>query len=123
MADAEVAQQNAVTRVFGVDCELVYWMCFYHVMAKVYEKLKVVPEHLSKEVMAGIYDLNFADSQDVFDEQVKQILTKWLDEEQLIWFQGYLERTWMMSSFWRWQCFHTPRDTPPQTTRRSSSTV
>ncbi|ETM30571.1 hypothetical protein L914_21754, partial [Phytophthora nicotianae] len=76
MADAEAAQQNAVTRVFGVDCEFVYLMCFYHVMAKVHEKLKDVPEYLSKQVMADIYDLHCADSQDVYDEQVQQIITK-----------------------------------------------
>ncbi|ETO80216.1 hypothetical protein F444_05216 [Phytophthora nicotianae P1976] len=34
MADAEAAQQNAVVRVFGADCEFVYLMCFYHLLAK-----------------------------------------------------------------------------------------
>ncbi|KUF94256.1 hypothetical protein AM588_10007370 [Phytophthora nicotianae] len=46
MADAEAAQQNAVVRVFGADCEFVYLMCFYHVMAKIHEKLKSVPDRL-----------------------------------------------------------------------------
>eukprot|EP00644_Phytophthora_capsici_P001626 jgi/Phyca11/108155/e_gw1.14.366.1 len=58
--------------------------------------------------MADINDLHFAGNQDVYDEQVIHILTKWLVEEQLIWFQGYFERTWVTSSFWRWQCLHTP---------------
>lgn len=43
MADAEAAQQNAVDQVFGVDSDYVYLMCFYHVMAKVYERVKSVP--------------------------------------------------------------------------------
>ncbi|ETI29929.1 hypothetical protein F443_22954 [Phytophthora nicotianae P1569] len=48
IADAEAAQQNAVVRVFGADCEFVYLMCFYHVMAKVHEKPKSVPDRLSE---------------------------------------------------------------------------
>ncbi|ETP04188.1 hypothetical protein F441_18964 [Phytophthora nicotianae CJ01A1] len=90
MADAGAAQQNAVTRVFGVDSEFVYLMCFYHVMTKVHENLKGIPGRLSEQVMADIYGLHFAASQDVYDEQLKQILTKWSGEEQLVWFQGYL---------------------------------
>ncbi|ETN23726.1 hypothetical protein PPTG_00257 [Phytophthora nicotianae INRA-310] len=50
----------------------------------------------------------FAASQDVYDEQVKPILTSWSDEEQMVWFRGYFERTWVTSAFWLWQCFHTP---------------
>ncbi|ETP27147.1 hypothetical protein F441_00313, partial [Phytophthora nicotianae CJ01A1] len=108
MADAEAAQQNKVVRVFGADCEFVYLMCFYHVMAKVHEKLKSVPDRLRDQVMADVYDLHFAASQDVYDEQVKPILTSWSDEEQMVWIRGYFERTWVTSAFWRWQCFHTP---------------
>ncbi|ETI51942.1 hypothetical protein F443_04806, partial [Phytophthora nicotianae P1569] len=83
MADAEAAQQNAVIRVFGADCEFVYLMCFFHVMAKVHEKLKSVPDRLRDQAMADVYDLLFAASQDVYDEQVKTILTSWSDEEQM----------------------------------------
>ncbi|ETO80688.1 hypothetical protein F444_04855 [Phytophthora nicotianae P1976] len=84
MADAEAAQQNAVIRVFGADCEFVYLMCFFHVMAKVHEKLRSVPDRLRDQAMADVYDLLFAASQDVYDEQVKTILTSWSDEEQMI---------------------------------------
>ncbi|ETP53177.1 hypothetical protein F442_01898 [Phytophthora nicotianae P10297] len=108
MADAEAAQQNAVVRVFGADCEFVYLMCFYHVMAKVHDRLKSVPDRLSEQVMADIYDLHFATTSAVFDEQVKQVLTKWSGDEHLVGFQDYFERTWVTSAFWRWQCFHTP---------------
>ncbi|ETL45210.1 hypothetical protein L916_04642 [Phytophthora nicotianae] len=93
MADAEAAQQNAVIRVFGADCEFVYLMCFFHVMAKVHEKRKSVPDRLRDQAMADVYDLLFAASQDVYDEQVKTILTSWSDEEQMVWFRGYFERT------------------------------
>ncbi|ETM52813.1 hypothetical protein L914_03623, partial [Phytophthora nicotianae] len=33
MANAEAAQQNAVEQGFSVDCEVVYVMCFNHVLA------------------------------------------------------------------------------------------
>nr|KAE8930052.1 hypothetical protein PF009_g19844 [Phytophthora fragariae] len=42
MADAEAGQLNAVNQVFGVDSELTYLICFYHVMAKVHERLTAV---------------------------------------------------------------------------------
>ncbi|ETI41456.1 hypothetical protein F443_13311, partial [Phytophthora nicotianae P1569] len=83
MADAEAAQQNAVVRVFGADCEFVYWMCFYHVMAKIHEKLKSVPDRLPGDGGRLLYDLHFAASQDVYDEQVNTILTSRSDEEQM----------------------------------------
>ncbi|KAG2789928.1 hypothetical protein Pcac1_g1510 [Phytophthora cactorum] len=46
MADAEAAQQNAVSQGFGVDSGYAYLMCFYHVMAKVHEKLKGILDSL-----------------------------------------------------------------------------
>ncbi|ETI55364.1 hypothetical protein F443_01952, partial [Phytophthora nicotianae P1569] len=107
MADAEAAQQNAVVRVIGADSDFVYLMCFYHVMTKVHERLKSVPDRLSEQVMADIYDLHFATTSAVYDEQVKQVLTKWSGDEHLVGFQDYFERTWVPSAFWRWQCFHT----------------
>ncbi|ETP00328.1 hypothetical protein F441_22252, partial [Phytophthora nicotianae CJ01A1] len=83
MADAEAAQQNAVVRVIGADSDFVYLMCFYHMMTKVHERLKSVPDHLSEQVMADIYDLHFATTSAVYDEQVKQVLTKWSGDEHL----------------------------------------
>ncbi|KAG3157676.1 hypothetical protein PC128_g21629 [Phytophthora cactorum] len=46
MADAEAAQQNAVSQGFGVDSGYAYLMCFYHVMAKIHEKLKGILDSL-----------------------------------------------------------------------------
>ncbi|ETN05268.1 hypothetical protein PPTG_14041 [Phytophthora nicotianae INRA-310] len=50
-----------------------YLMCFYHVMAKIHEKLKGIPDSLCEGVVAEIYDLHFASSKEVYDEQ-KQIV-------------------------------------------------
>ncbi|KAG3103550.1 hypothetical protein PI124_g14128 [Phytophthora idaei] len=50
MADAQAAQQNAVSQVFGVDSGYAYLMCFYHVMAKVHEKLKGILDSLCERV-------------------------------------------------------------------------
>ncbi|OWZ17240.1 hypothetical protein PHMEG_0008845 [Phytophthora megakarya] len=59
MADAEAAQQNAVEVDFGVDSEFMDLMFFYHVMAKVHEKLKGVADALHAHVVADIYGLHF----------------------------------------------------------------
>ncbi|KAG3232863.1 hypothetical protein PI124_g22059 [Phytophthora idaei] len=108
MADAEAAQQNAVSQVFGVDSDYEYLMCFYHVMAKVHEKLKGILDSLCERVVADIYDLHFASSKEVYDEQMKIVLEKWSREGQLVGFRSYFNNIWMKSEFWRWQCFHTP---------------
>ncbi|ETI29665.1 hypothetical protein F443_23221 [Phytophthora nicotianae P1569] len=68
-------------------------------MAKVHERLKSVPDRLSEQVMADIYDLHFATTSAVFDEQAKQVVTKWSGDKHLVGFKDYFERTW---------CFHTP---------------
>ncbi|ETN24222.1 hypothetical protein PPTG_00639 [Phytophthora nicotianae INRA-310] len=107
MADAEAGQQNAVNQVFGVDSDYVYLMCFYHVMAKVHEKLKGIPDSLYKVVVADIYDLHFASSKEVYDEQMQIALETWSSQEQLAGFRSYFNNIWMKSEFWRWQCFHT----------------
>ncbi|KAG3022086.1 hypothetical protein PC120_g8325 [Phytophthora cactorum] len=90
-ADAEAAQQNAVNQVFGVDSGYAHLMCFYHVMAKVHEKLS------SKTYRTVLYD-----------EQVKIVLEKWSLEEQLTGFRSDFNNIWIESDFSRWQCFHTP---------------
>ncbi|KAG3012454.1 hypothetical protein PC120_g13871 [Phytophthora cactorum] len=108
MANAEAAQQNAVSQVFGVDSDYAYLMYFYHVMAKVHEKLKGIPDSLCERVVADIYDLHFASSKEVYDEQMKIVLEKWSREGQLVSFRSYFNNIWMKSEFWRWQCSHTP---------------
>ncbi|KAG3150787.1 hypothetical protein PC128_g23091 [Phytophthora cactorum] len=77
-------------------------------MAKVHEKLKGIPDSLCERVVADIYDLHFASSKEVYDEQMKIVLEKWSREGQLVGFRSYFNNIWMKSEFWRWQCFHTP---------------
>ncbi|OWY95557.1 hypothetical protein PHMEG_00034409, partial [Phytophthora megakarya] len=79
MADAEVAQQNAVDEVFGVDSDFTYLMCFY-----------------------------LMTSQEAYDDHVKVVLAKWDDENLLTGFKSYFNNVWVLSESWRWQCFHTP---------------
>ncbi|KAG2896327.1 hypothetical protein PC129_g12155 [Phytophthora cactorum] len=95
MANAEAAQQNAVSQVFGVDSDYAYLMYFYHVMAKVHEKLKGIPDSLCERVVADIYDLHFASSKEVYDEQMKIVLEKWSREGQLVSFRSYFNNIWM----------------------------
>ncbi|KAE9152681.1 hypothetical protein PF002_g3948 [Phytophthora fragariae] len=54
LADAEAEQLNAVTQVFGMDSELTYLMCIYHVMAKVHKMLKALSGTLRERVVADI---------------------------------------------------------------------
>ncbi|KAE9213906.1 hypothetical protein PF004_g15203 [Phytophthora fragariae] len=81
MADAEAAQQNAVDQVFGVDSDFLYLMCFYHVMAKVYERIKGVSQRLREQVTADIYDLHFAPTQATYDEQWTTVFANWSVEQ------------------------------------------
>ncbi|POM68192.1 Hypothetical protein PHPALM_15676 [Phytophthora palmivora] len=108
MADAEAAQQNAVTEVFGMDSDFVYLMCFYHVMAKVHEKLNGVPDTLCDHVVADIYDLHFASCQAVYEEQVATVLARWMSDDRLVRFETYFNSVWVTSAFSHWQCYHTP---------------
>ncbi|KAE9097960.1 hypothetical protein PF010_g15758 [Phytophthora fragariae] len=108
MADAEAAQQNAVDQVFGVDSDFLYLMCFYHVMAKVYERIKGVSQRLREQVTADIYDLHFAPTQATYDEQWTTVFANWSGKNELTDFRGYFRRVWVRSEFHRWQCFHTP---------------
>ncbi|POM64763.1 Hypothetical protein PHPALM_19672 [Phytophthora palmivora] len=103
MADATAAQQNAVAEVFGMDSDFVYLLCFYHVMAKVHEKLKGVPDTLCEYVVTDIYDLHFC-----FLSSFGKVLARWKSDERLMRFETYFNSVWVTSVFSRWQCFHTP---------------
>ncbi|GMF46047.1 unnamed protein product [Phytophthora fragariaefolia] len=72
MADAEAGQLNAIKRVFAMDSNLTYLMCFYHVMAKVYERLKAVTGSLREQVTADIYDMHFASSEYTYGHIVEK---------------------------------------------------
>ncbi|ETP10662.1 hypothetical protein F441_13751 [Phytophthora nicotianae CJ01A1] len=67
-----VTGQQLLVNESSVRCDE-YLMCFYHVMAKIHEKLKGIPDSLCEGVVAEIYDLHFASSKEVYDEQ-KQIV-------------------------------------------------
>ncbi|RLN55283.1 hypothetical protein BBJ29_009944 [Phytophthora kernoviae] len=91
MADAEVAQRNAVEQVFGVDSDYVYPMCFFHVVVKVHEKLKGMPRNLCEQVVSNIYDLHFASSQEVYDQLLAVVLNKWSHDDRLTGFRSYFD--------------------------------
>ncbi|OWZ03002.1 hypothetical protein PHMEG_00025340 [Phytophthora megakarya] len=95
MADAEAAQLNAVSQGFGSVSNLTYLICFYHVLAKVHERLKGFPSSLSERVVADIYDLHVAASNKVYDELEVSILAKWSHDTQLLTFQNHFTSVWM----------------------------
>ncbi|KAG3085436.1 hypothetical protein PI125_g19234 [Phytophthora idaei] len=111
IADAEAAQQNAVNQGFVLDSDYAYPTCFNHVMAKDHEKLKGVPDSLCERVAANIYDLHFAASKELYDEQAKIVLKKWSREEQLAGFRIYFNNIWrvlvlVMFPYTEWVCHH-----------------
>ncbi|EGZ16162.1 hypothetical protein PHYSODRAFT_409628, partial [Phytophthora sojae] len=66
MGDADDAQFNGVERVFGESAEVKYLMCFYHVVAKVFEKTRALQPSHAKLVMTGVYDMHFSLSEAEF---------------------------------------------------------
>ncbi|KAJ8539164.1 hypothetical protein ON010_g12707 [Phytophthora cinnamomi] len=52
VSDVERVYLITVSQVFGVDSELVYLMCFYHVMVKVNESFKAVPDCFCEQAVA-----------------------------------------------------------------------
>ncbi|KAG3219729.1 hypothetical protein PC129_g9487 [Phytophthora cactorum] len=53
MGDADAAQLNGVTQGFGGSAQLKYLMCFYHVVAKVVERTRVLQPPHDKSAGAG----------------------------------------------------------------------
>ncbi|EGZ22579.1 hypothetical protein PHYSODRAFT_496528 [Phytophthora sojae] len=53
MGDADDAQFNGVERVFGESAEVKYLMCFYHVVAQVFEK------YLRRHVLCSLLTLSW----------------------------------------------------------------
>ncbi|KAG2901580.1 hypothetical protein PC118_g19643 [Phytophthora cactorum] len=66
MGDDDMAQCNAVAADFGSDCKYDHLMCYYHLIAKVIDRLKGLPYDLRNSVLRDIYDLHYSRSADDF---------------------------------------------------------
>ncbi|KAG3026123.1 hypothetical protein PC120_g6094 [Phytophthora cactorum] len=66
MGDADEAHNNAVAAVFGSNCKYDRLMCYYHLIAKVIDRLKGLPYELHNSVLHDIYDLHNSRSADDF---------------------------------------------------------
>ncbi|GMF42804.1 unnamed protein product [Phytophthora fragariaefolia] len=75
MGDAEDGQLNAVGHTFQHDSDFIF-MCFFHVMKKVQERTRYLPDRVANWVLAHIYDMhicsNFAELTQVANSYLKQ---------------------------------------------------
>lgn len=63
IGDAENAQYNAFSLVFGCDSSYTYLMCFFHVLQNVHKK---IPTECAGNILRDIYDMHFSSTEDEF---------------------------------------------------------
>lgn len=109
VADADKAQYNAVQSAVALKTRnpenLVFLMCFFHVV-------KNVGEHVSKlfgksisQVYRYLYLMHFARSEDEFESFSKKALSVWGDDPVLAKFAKYVKKQWLNSVFANWGVF------------------
>ncbi|ETL29127.1 hypothetical protein L916_17635 [Phytophthora nicotianae] len=99
MWDADDAQYNAVQRVLDVDSNLNIIMCFYHVVAKVYEKTKGLQPALYAGVAKGLNGLHYATTEAQFIITQERVLDDWSLHPGLASFKAYFTSVWLSRRF------------------------
>ncbi|KAE8979596.1 hypothetical protein PR001_g24508 [Phytophthora rubi] len=107
MGDADKAQFNAFTIVFGPDNNYIYLMCFYHLVAKIVERTKGMSEAANDRVFRDIYNIHFSRTMLACVELVQVSTTAWRSDPETNEFAEYFVTQWLKGEFVRWQCFHT----------------
>ncbi|KAE8978931.1 hypothetical protein PR001_g24703 [Phytophthora rubi] len=108
MADADQAQFNAISAVFGGAGQLQTLMCFFHVMEKVYKAIKCLPSLVASAAVKDLYDLNFARTEIQFFVMRDSIERKWRAQPFLGNFTQYMCAQWLYGRFSTWQVYATP---------------
>ncbi|ETI44784.1 hypothetical protein F443_10539 [Phytophthora nicotianae P1569] len=62
MGDAEEAQYNAIQSTLGSDNVLEVLICYYHVVANVMKRTKIMEPYFANKVVSDIYDMHFSRS-------------------------------------------------------------
>eukprot|EP00644_Phytophthora_capsici_P000870 jgi/Phyca11/108898/e_gw1.16.660.1 len=107
MGDADMAQYNALASVFS-DYKYIHLMCYYHVIAKVVDRLKGFSNELSSTVLQDVYDMHYSRSSEELTTIRTAVEFRWQSNPLLQSFHAYFKRVWMNERFFRWQCFRTP---------------
>ncbi|OWZ09846.1 LOW QUALITY PROTEIN: hypothetical protein PHMEG_00017388 [Phytophthora megakarya] len=108
MGDADSAQFNAASTVFGVDCTYTHLMCYYHLLAKVVERMKGLSKEHSDAVLRDVYDMHCTRNAQDFDAVRSAAQFRWGETPALQDFSVYFTRIWLNRRFCNWQCFHSP---------------
>ncbi|KAE9143687.1 hypothetical protein PF005_g22255 [Phytophthora fragariae] len=108
MADADQAQFNAISAVFGSAGQLQTLMCFFHVMEKVYKAIKCLPSLVASAAVKDLYDLHFARTEIQFFVMRDSIERKWRAQPFLGNFTQYMCAQWLYGRFSTWQVYATP---------------
>ncbi|KAE9126566.1 hypothetical protein PF010_g5228 [Phytophthora fragariae] len=109
LGDADDAQFNGIRQVFRGNAEVKYLMCFYHVIAKVFEKTRAMQDPLAQVVMSGVYDMHFALSAEEFILTKARVIAQWAENPELATFSRYFQAQWLTGRYTHGQVFHTAR--------------
>ncbi|KAE9007017.1 hypothetical protein PR003_g17918 [Phytophthora rubi] len=109
LGDADDAQFNGIRQGFRGNAEVKYLMCFYHVIAKVFEKTCAMRDPQAKLVMSGVYDMHFALSAEEFILTKARVIKQWAQNPELATFSQYFQARWLTGRYTHWQVFHTAR--------------
>ncbi|KAJ0391579.1 hypothetical protein P43SY_011792 [Pythium insidiosum] len=112
MADADIAQRNALGAVIRQDREQpappVHLMCFFHVMQNVRKYLHSVPPGLHSLALQHVYKIHCARSEVELDRRIHETVQDWKAQPSLCDFERRFSQQWLVGRFTRWQCFVTP---------------
>ncbi|KAE9333223.1 hypothetical protein PR003_g14125 [Phytophthora rubi] len=108
MADGDRAQCNALAAVFGDNPGYRFLMCFFHVMKKVQEHVKLFSSGTQASILRDIYDLHFARTHSDFLRMRNAILKRWVREFGALPFAKYMCGQWLTGNFTSWLAYMTP---------------
>jgi hypothetical protein len=108
MGDADAAQFNALSAMFGGDCEYTHLMCYHHLIAKVVDQTKTMSKDLGDAVLRDVYDMHYCRSREDLARTRAAAEARWQQPSALHFFHAYFKRVWLNDRFCRWQCFLTP---------------
>ncbi|OWY93436.1 hypothetical protein PHMEG_00037176, partial [Phytophthora megakarya] len=108
MTDAEAAMHSAFEGVFASDNSYTQLMCWYHVVAKVYQHTNKLSTTAREVAMADVFAMHFVRGQTDFNLLKQAALKRWTCNLMLVHFASYFSKVWLPGKATRWQCYWTP---------------
>ncbi|KAE9031946.1 hypothetical protein PR003_g11387 [Phytophthora rubi] len=102
MGYADGVQLNGIRRGLDGDEDVRYLRCFYHVVAKGFDKMRALLPSLANTLIAGVHDMHFSLSDDNFVKTKENVLAAWSDILELTAFSAYFQSQWLTGRFTRW---------------------